>query len=224
MPKRKNGAKSGSKGVPKRKSSESWVAYHDRLSSLAREADEAGDPGLSARLQGRAGDIARDRPDVAKRARTAKRPRSGPGTYPWEQCVKDQRAAGSDPKRADAICGRIRADSRARYPEYWAARESNPGLGNTGRAPEKPHAALALDGGPRSQDRGQPRDLLVVLDRNGTILDLCPVLGEHSLAEFDTKYPDLPIYGPLQVLASNVREIIRVAERGPCLVESRKRT
>jgi hypothetical protein len=64
---------------------------------------------------------------------------------------------------------------------------------------------------------------VVVLDRNGTILDLHPILGDHSLAAFDSKYPGLPIFGPLHVLASDVREIIRTAERGPCLVEERSK-
>jgi hypothetical protein len=81
-------------------------------------------------------------------------------------------------------------------------------LGATGHAPQEPHTALALDGGPRSP-REQPRDLVVVLDRNGTILDLHPILGA--------------IFGPLHVLASDVREIIRTAERGPCLVEERSK-
>jgi hypothetical protein len=61
-------------------------------------------------------------------------------------------------------------------------------LGATGHAPQEPHTALALDGGPRSP-REQPR----------------------------------AIFGPLHVLASDVREIIRTAERGPCLVEERSK-
>lgn len=110
---------------------------------------------------------------------------------------------------------RRRAKRPAPVPERSAT------LGSTGKAPQDPYAALALDGGPRSPDE-QPRDLVVVLDRNGTILDLHPVLGDHSLREFDGKYPGLPIFGPLRVLASDVRDIIRAAARGPCLVEERR--
>lgn len=205
----KSKRKSKSQGVPGRRKGESLRAYHDRLAALAYEAEKAGDEKRSARLQKKAGELAARDPKVAKEKR--KGAKSGPGTYPWRQCVDDQIGRGYGQKRADAICGRIRADSRARYPEYWAAREGkgaqNPALGHTGKPPGKPHAALALDGGPR----GEPRDLIVVLDRNGTILDLREVLGDHSLRDFERTYPDLPIYGPLRVLASDVREIRRAA-------------
>lgn len=222
--KRKKKEASRPKGVPRRKQRESLVAYHDRLAALAAEAAKAGDDELSERLQRKAGKLAKEHIEVARRPRKKDAPRSGPGTFPWYQCVEEQtkRARGKPHhlppaearERANQICGRIRASSRSRYPKYWDVRE--------GRAnPEKdgvPYAGIALDGGPHSKP---PRDLVVVVDRGGALLDLYPILGEHSLSEFDSKYPGLPIFGPFQVLASNVRELYRIAERGTPQVEIR---
>jgi hypothetical protein len=198
--------------VPRRKKGEALTAYHDRLSALAREAHVAGDQELSDRLQRKAGKIAHEHEQVARRPRKGKG--GGPGTYPWYQCVEDQtrraRAAGAAPDeardRANRICGRIRANSRAMYPDYWAAREGkavNPAEVGV------PYAAIVLDGGPRAEPH---RDIAVVVDRGGTILDLHPILSDHSMRELDSKYPGLPLFGPLQVLASNLREIYRAAE------------
>ena len=223
-PKKKNKGRANKRaplrGVPRRQSGESLIAYHDRLSALAAEARVAGDDELSARLQRKAGKLAHEHEQVARRARSGTG--SGPGTYPWYQCVDDQarraRAAGAETDeardRANHICGRIRANSRVMYPEYWAAREGKAANPSDG----VPFAALVLDGGPRAEPH---RDLAVVVDRAGTILDLHPILDDHSMRELDRKYPGLPLFGPLQVLASNVREICRNAERGTPHVQVR---
>lgn len=108
--------------VPRKRKGETRVAYHDRLADLIRGAEEAGDSRLSAALQRKAGKLAHDHARVAE-AHRERTKRGGPGTYPWYVCVEDQVAAGSSDARAKAICGRIRADSRRRYPEYWASRE-----------------------------------------------------------------------------------------------------
>lgn len=207
------------RGVPPRKAGESLVDYHDRLSALAAEALKGGKTQLSKRLQRRAGQLAHDHREVADRVRHGKE--SGPGTLPWKQCVSEQAARGHDDARSRAICGRIRADSRERYPDYWEARgaprSANPQLGDTGKTPEAPYAAIAIDGGPRAEQR----DLVVVLDRQATILEVFPILGEHSLDDFGRKYPGIPLYGPFLVLASQLREICRTADRGATLVESK---
>ncbi len=109
--------------VPPRKARESWVAYHDRLSRLIRQATSAGATGASKMLQRAAGKVAAKHKSVRDpRKRRAKL--VGPGTYPWEQCVRDQKRRGArDPK---AVCGRIRASSRKRYPLYWEERMKGP--------------------------------------------------------------------------------------------------
>jgi hypothetical protein len=212
-------------GVPRRKKDEPAVTYHDRLAALIAETDKAGDDALSERLQIKAGVLAKKHPDVAKKPRKNGPPRSGPGTYPWYQCVDEQTNRGKGKPhhmphdqakdRANQICGRIRANSRSKYPTYWNIRE--------GRAnPESegiPYAGIALDGGPRSKPH---RDLVVIVDREGGILDLCPILGEHGLDQIDRQYPGLPIFGPFQVLVSNIRELYRTAERGTPRVEVKK--
>ena len=105
--------------VPPRKARESWVAYHDRLSRLIRQASRAGATGASKALQRAAGKVAAKHKSV-RDPRKKRGKLTGPGTYPWEQCVKDQKRRGArDPK---AVCGRIRASSRKRYPLYWAER------------------------------------------------------------------------------------------------------
>jgi hypothetical protein len=116
-------------------------------------------------------------------------------------------------ERANKICGRIRATSRQRYPTYWNIREGRTNPEGNG----KPYAGIALDGGPRLAQR----DLVVVVDQGGAILDLHPILGKHSFSEFDRKYPGVPIFGPFQVLASNVRDLQRIAERGTPEVQIR---
>ncbi len=221
---KRGGERPAPKTVPRRESSESLVAYHDRLSALASQALEASDKKLSTRLQKKAGKIASEHPEVARRSRTGKEPRSGPGTYPWDQCRRDQLARGYDRERANAICGRIRANSKARYPAYWGAREAptaNPAP-EVHRTPGEPYVALALDAGPRFDNPS--RDLVVVFDCDCRVLDVCPILGDHSLGEFDSKYPGLPIIGRIPVLASYPREIVRAHERGPTRVETRRRT
>jgi len=225
MPKKKSKkTKSAKRGVPRRRKGESLIAYHDRLAALILEANEEGDHELSERLQRKAGRLARDHEQVARKPRKGKRPRSGPGTFPWYECVEEQtkRAKGAPHhlpsaearKRANQICGRIRATSRETYPTYWNVREARANPESNG----KPYAGVALDGGPRLRPH---RDLVVVVDRGGTVLDLFPILGKHSFSEFDSKYPGIPIIGPFQVLASSVREIQRRVQRGTPPVEIR---
>jgi len=115
--------------VPARKKNESTVAYHDRLAELIYEAEHAGDEDYSLALQAAAGKLAHDETSIHRPRRDGKK-RRGPGTYPWYACIDDQVGQYDDYEKAAAVCGRIRADSRARYPVYWSAR----GLGRrTGR-------------------------------------------------------------------------------------------
>jgi hypothetical protein len=107
--------------APARKKGESLVRYHDRLADLVYEAERAGDLEYSEVLQRAAGKLARDEPTVRKKKRT-KAKRRGPGTYPWYQCIDEQVGRYEDEKKAAAVCGRIRADSRRRYPVYWSVR------------------------------------------------------------------------------------------------------
>lgn len=239
------------KGVPRRKKGESWVAYHDRLADLVVAAEEVGDRDLSARLQRKAGDVAREHESVAERERKTKG--RGPGTYPWYVCVQDQMGKGGSEARANAICGRIRGDSRKRYPEYWSRREGyggepragNPAgatmaaavLGYTAQsvaqhvatqtvahalinpAGGEPFVALGLDGGPRCDGA---RDNVVVLDRQGAVLEVVPIQSQGDLVRIDERFPDLPMIGPLHVLPSQVREM-RKAATAP-VVEVRRRS
>lgn len=223
--KKKKPKKRKSTGVPGRKKGESLVAYHDRLSSMAAEALEEGKTRLSTRLQKRAGELAAKQPEVARRSRTAKTPRRGPGTYPWYQCMRDQTERGYPRDRASAICGSIRAKSKAKYPEYWEARERpapNPGKGG------EPYVALALDAGPHFGRQNPTRDLIAVFDCECRVLDVWPILGEHSLREFDERYPNIPVIGGMStpsipVLASYPRDVIRAHELGPARVQTRNR-
>ena len=129
--------------LPARRSGETWAEYHDRLSGMAAIAADRGHKAVARALETRAGQIASQHPGVRRRPRT--RPKQGPGTYPWSQCVKDARARGSsDPK---AVCGAIRAKSRKKYPAYWKARHGkkrNPGREETARAAYNNMEAAAL--------------------------------------------------------------------------------
>lgn len=127
-------------GVPRRKKGESLVGYHDRLSDLIYEADAAGDLDYSEALQKKAGEIARQRPSIRQPRRGKPKPRRGPGTYPWYQCMDDQ-APRYGKKRAAQVCGRIRASSRQRYPVYWSAREGK----KPKRNPAFPDAATSAE-------------------------------------------------------------------------------
>jgi hypothetical protein len=108
--------------IPARKKGESYVHYHDRLSDLIYEANQAGDLDYSAALQARAGELAAKHPSIHRPRRSKKRGQRGPGTYPWDQCVDDQLVQYGSMDRARKVCGRIRADSRSRYPVYWSIR------------------------------------------------------------------------------------------------------
>jgi len=114
------------KGVPAKRRNESWLAYHDRLSALAAELMAAGVHGSKVnRILAVAGEIAR----VHKSVRTRKRKgqSKGPGSYPWEECVRQamkQYAGYADVEdRARRVCGAIRARSQRKYPAYWRARQ-----------------------------------------------------------------------------------------------------
>lgn len=109
-------------GVPRKKKKESWVEYHDRLANLIVKAEEDNDTALSRRLQQRAGEVARDHPKVHDAPRRRHRVR-GPGTYPFYQCLEDQRKRYKDEEKARGTCGQIRQDSKDRYPVYWKVRE-----------------------------------------------------------------------------------------------------
>jgi len=250
-------------GVPRKKKGESMVAYHDRLADLIHGADEAGDTRLSQALQRKAGTLAHDHPRVAEAHRRDAKS-SGPGTYPWYMCVDDQIGRGAGAERAKAICGRIRADSRLRYAEYWAKREGyssaakrdkeakgraatakkrrangatdNPlflapalatlgmhagmaaatqavasGLAANPASDGVPFCALGLDAGPHA--RGS-RDVVVVIDRSGTVLEMREIHDERGLAQFGVEYPGLPMFGPLRVTYGQVRDLQR-ASRAP---------
>lgn len=69
-----------------------------------------------------------------------------------------------------------------------------------------PFCALGLDGGPRSEGS---RDNVIVLDRSGRVLDVREIHGAQDLVRFESDYPELPIFGPLHVLASDIRELRR---------------
>lgn len=223
--KRKRKDKRSEAGVPRRNKGESLVSYHDRLAELIAQAEKDGDAERSKRLQRKAGRLAHEHERVARQPRKRDAARAGPGSYPWFQCVEEQtkQARGAPHhlpsaaarERANKICGRIRATSRKLYPTYWDIREGRSG---NPKSDGHPYAGIALDGGPRTETA---RDLVVVVDKGGTILDLHSILGEHSFSELDSKYPGLPIFGPFQVLASNIREIHRKAARGTPEVEIR---
>ncbi len=105
--------------IPPKQARETWITYHDRLAELAYIARREGDGAASKALQHYAGELARKHKGI-RGPRRARRLLKGPGTYPWEQCIDDQKRRGArDPK---AVCGRIRADSRKRYPHYWKER------------------------------------------------------------------------------------------------------
>lgn len=216
------------KSIPRRKKGEGLVAYHDRLSARAREADAAGQTTLSRRLQRAAGKLAAEHETVARDARGDSS--GGPGTYPWQECVDDQRGRGYDDEAARKICGRIRQSSRERYPAYWEARSGNPAnplpliplvaagahLGATVAGDGVAHAlalanppsdgvpfcALALDAGPHFNNG--PRDHVVVVDRGGAILEVWEIGGPPDMARFNAAHPNLPVLGPLHVLAKDV--------------------
>lgn len=220
------------------------MAYHDRLAALAREAEQVGHAAKSRRLQRAAGDLAAKHEEVARRPRAGKR--EGPGTYPWNECVDDQVRRGYPQERAKQICGRIRADSRERYPAYWEARgsgrpganpaASNPfpliplvALGAHGASelavqgvahhiaaaanpePTEPFCALSLDAGPHW--KGGVRDHLVVVDRGGNILEVWENGAPVDMQAFLAAHPDLPIFGPLRVVAPDVRNARRRAAK-----------
>jgi len=182
--------------VPRKKRKETLVAYHDRLVALAKEADDAGDIAASRALQLKAGELAEKHKQIRERPRP--RGSSGPGTYPWKQCIKDQKGRGYDQEGAQRVCGRIRASSKARYPDYWRTRTANP------TAQGKPALALGLDAGPRHRPT---RDMIVLFDDKGNVLSITDVRSEADLEAFSHLHPDVPIIGPLGVLSSAVREL-----------------
>jgi len=120
--------------APKKKKSESWSEYHDRLTAMARDAKKRGDVAVANTLLVRAGEIAR----VRKRVREKPRGRgaSGPGTYPWEQCIQDQLGRYGTMDRAKRVCGAIRARSQRAYPAYWKARDPGRALPGPRMNPE----------------------------------------------------------------------------------------
>jgi hypothetical protein len=122
--------------APQKKKSESWAAYHDRLTAMARDAKKRGDVAVANTLLVRAGEIAR----VRKRVRDKPRGRgaSGPGTYPWEQCIQDQLGRYGTMDRAKRVCGAIRARSQRTYPAYWKARDPGRALPGPRMNPGKP--------------------------------------------------------------------------------------
>lgn len=114
------------KGVPAKRRDESWLAYHDRLSALAADLVSAGVRGTRVnRILAVAGEIARVHKSVRTRKRKGKS--KGPGSYPWEECVRQamrQYAGYADVEdRARRVCGAIRARSQRKYPAYWRARQ-----------------------------------------------------------------------------------------------------
>lgn len=105
--------------APRKKKSETWTEYHDRLAAMAFEARQRGATNAAKVLERRAGQVAAKHKLVRKKA--GKGGSKGPGTYPWSKCIREARKKGArDPK---ALCGAIRAKSKKRYPAYWSARE-----------------------------------------------------------------------------------------------------
>lgn len=120
--------------VPPKKKSESWTAYHDRLTAMAREASRAGDTASANALLVHAGEIARVRKRVRGTPRKGKG--KGPGTYPWEECIRDQLGRYGSMDRAKRVCGAIRAKSQRTYPSYWKARDPGRALPGPRMNPE----------------------------------------------------------------------------------------
>jgi hypothetical protein len=71
-----------------------------------------------------------------------------------------------------------------------------------------PFCALGIDGGPHMPGC---RDNVFVIDRAGMVLEAWEIHGPQDLAMFHEQHPDLPTFGPLHVLASDVRDMRRVA-------------
>lgn len=135
--------------VPRKKASESWTAYHDRLTAMAREASKRGDKAVANTLLVHAGEIARQRKRVRDKPRG--RGASGPGTYPWEQCIKDQLGRYGTMDRAKRVCGAIRARSQRTYPAYWKARDPGRRLPGPRMNPSKPAVFYTGEGSIRGK-------------------------------------------------------------------------
>jgi hypothetical protein len=189
----------------RRRKSETWVEFHDRLSAEAKDAREAGLAQRAAELERRAGSVARRHPEVKStpRARSV-----GPGTYPWSQCITDNEGRYG-PEGAKEVCGRIRADSRARHPDYWKARGQKPRSVAVSNPPDdagKPFVGIGLDAGPNSKP---VRDYVVIVDRYGAIIEIAEIRTPDQLKLVAEVYEDVPLIGPFCVLRSDLRRLKR---------------
>ena len=202
-------AKASSAAVPRRKKGEGDVEYHDRLAQLAHEATLAGDDAGASKLQRKAGDLARLSEDVARRPR--KKGLRGPGTYPWNQCIKDQMKRGQPQDVAAKICGRIRASSRSKYPVYWQARGSNPESdahyeGEPMR--DDGHGvALVLAPGDVAE---VSHHMMVLVRTNGEVVATVHPVDDEAMAIVEERFPRYAMIGPLHVTNSQWRAFARL--------------
>lgn len=173
------------------------VDYHDHLAALIDQAEHLGEWDASRRLQLAAGRLAGEHEVVARTFR--RRRRSGPGTYPFYECVQDQRRRGYTDGSARAICGRIRGNSRNRYRTYWQAREdaARERKRNPRRRKRNPSADFAI-----AINQTQVQDgsvLMIIYDAEGTVVNHHRFgKATEAIAAVDLVYsPDLPILGPV---------------------------
>ena len=82
-----------------------------------------------------------------------------------------------------------------------------------------PFCGIALDGGPKVLGT---RDNIVIVDRGGSILAMREVMSRDDLDEIAREYPDLPIFGPFHVIASDIRNLRKKASHGMPVVEKRR--
>jgi len=196
--------------VPRKKRSESWTAYHDRLASLIVKAEGAKDYAFSQRLQQAAGQVARAHENVRTMPRKFRQ--TGPGTYPFAQCLEDQARRGSK-AFAPEICGRIRQDSRERYPTYWAARGDVVATSNPGD--DDPSLVLVFDGGPTCT----PRASIVVFNSDSAIADIIDIAdASTAVAELERRHPglavkELPVIPVLAPFLRDLRDFPRQIQR-----------
>lgn len=128
--------------VPKKNKGETWLAYHDRMAKMGSDAQAVGKLREAAVYLSVAGEIARVRRSVRDKPRSRAKKAKGPGTYPWDECIRNATARYAHlpdvAQRARRVCGAIRARSQRKYPVYWAARDP-------GRALPKPNPCVPLD-------------------------------------------------------------------------------
>ncbi len=191
--------------APRKKTDETWTAYHDRLALMALEARRRGAVTAAAVLERRAGDVASKHKLVRTKSRKSSK---GPGTYPWAECIKDARARGArDPA---AVCGAIRAASHKRYPAYWKARHRK--VQNPSVARVKVLAKEAMEGAVDSSRRA------VVLTaspkpRNIWLMSAAMYAGQG--VAYANASGDTGLIREAKDVAANVAALAEDLEKGP---------